>query len=142
MTTLIVNFSDRAAVLDLFRALGSLKGPHRVELKQSRETRSQRANRYWFGVIVEMFRDYNRDQGVELSKKEAHAALKLAVLPPREIINHATGEVMRLPAESHTKDVAEFGRMIDLGVVYLSELGLIVPDPYTWGGLEPAEATP
>ena len=107
-----------------------------LDLTECKDTRSQRANRYWFGVIVKMFREYNADQGIMLSADDSHTALKLILLPTREVPNHRTGEIMHVPAHSHNRTIAEFGDLIEAGVAFLSELGLIVPDPYTYGGVE------
>ena len=105
----------------LTRHLGSLKGK-RVEItvKPWRNRRSDRASRYYFGVVVPLIAEY-----CGYDKQEMHELLAMRFLRIED--DPITGA----PRRKHTPDTdsAEFAGYVDNCIRLGTELGIYIPQP-------------
>ncbi len=105
-------------------------GAVELVLKKSFNRRSGDQNGYYWGVVIECFRDGYLDcYGEPCSRNEAHIFLKQKY-NYHEMVNHKTGEVERIISDSRNLDTAEFHQYIELCRAFIQEwFGITVPDP-------------
>lgn len=116
-------------------ALAPLQGTYRVTAEPTRETRSNRANRYYWGVVVASFFEFLREQDYEIRDPgEAHEIIKAKLLPSREVRKPGTELVVaRLPPTTHDMDVSQFHDFVERARAWLlDKLGIDTPDPGAW----------
>ena len=77
----IFDLSDLTTKRKLMVQIGAMTGPHRVEIKKFRKTRSERANAWWWAAVIPAFQEYEREQGNERTPDQCHTIIKLALLP-------------------------------------------------------------
>ncbi len=91
-----------------------------VVFKRHREKRSDRANRYYFGVVIPLIADYC---GYE--RDEMHEALAMKFLRIEDDPITGTPRRQRTPKT----DSKEFAEYVDRCRRFATELGVYVPDP-------------
>jgi hypothetical protein len=137
----IIDFADRNAKGEFLRALslklGVLTGSWKYEeddrgnfsVRRWRPRRSNQANAYYWAAVVPAFQAFLRDQGQFFTKDEIHEFLKAKLLPPRELIDPKTGEVLgTLPARSSEMDSDAFARFVNDVIDWLASMfGIVVP---------------
>lgn len=110
--------------------LSTLKGkPVDFWVEEQQETRSDRANRYLWGVV---YRAISKD--TEQDKESVHEAMKQRFLGDSSVVfvNPQTGEVeeRRVVGSSRKLKVHEFYLFVENVRLFASEwLGLVIPDP-------------
>lgn len=132
MIRAILNLSDVQTKRRLLAQVGALTGEWSVELKRWRPTRSNRVNALYHVSRVEALREFFSAQGQEFTHDECHAMLRDELIPPKEVLDTNTGEViMRLRGSSATLNTEEFSAYLERVDARLAELGIVIPDPPT-----------
>lgn len=126
-----IDTDDAATIREWQVRLGTLKGKGRYRIKFEPEgtSRSNQANRYYFGCVVAALQEYARQQGDVMDKDEAHETLKRECGLRREIVNYDTGHVLKSLkswADYSTEEGAEY---IDRCIGWLGQMGVVVPEP-------------
>lgn len=129
MQDLVIDMSnprEKAMVLEKIRGL---QGMHRISVKQHRQRRSDRQNRYYHPCFVQPFADFLRGQGYGVSDHDAHVILKERFLK-RSLVNEKTGEVLEYTKSTADLDTQEFNEYLDACRVFLQDYaGIQVPEP-------------
>lgn len=113
------NPAEKRMVLERIR---KLRGLQQIDIKSRRFVRSLSANRfYWVAVVGSLTDHLSEEWGETVKPEQAHEHLKRMFLPPRELVNKQTGEVMELPATTTTLDTAEFSEYVDRCTKWLGE---------------------
>lgn len=116
---------------DFYEALKNLKDG-RVILTVSKlyNKRSMVQNAYYWGVIVNEFREgYREMTGEDITAEEAHEVLK-EKCNGKEIVNQKTGEVMSVGKTTTTMTTVEFMEYFSRCRGFILEwFGRIVPEP-------------
>lgn len=126
----IVNLDNEREKNMLLQHVRSLRGMHRVSVKQYRPKRSDRQNRFYHPCIVAPFAEWAREQGNEITDEEAHEFLKAKFLTV-EVVDK-NGEIIGTTVRSTTSlDVKEFAEYVDKCIRFLNEFCEIqVVEPY------------
>lgn len=124
------NLDDAATKRRLMAAVGGLRGLYRVRLEPADPCRTNAANRYYWGVVVEAFASYLLDQGDAIhatrAAEMAHEILKQKFLP-KTFVDRTTGEALTVGGSSAELSVDEFSRYLDACSVWLGEMGIVLP---------------
>lgn len=129
----LMNFSERSAKQSLAMQIGTFTGEYHVTIKPVKPSRTGRQNRFLFGVVYRLFREFMREQGESVTTEEAHEFFKVRFGLRRQMHDPATGELVELIRSSTTYDPGEMGTYIDLVSAFLDELGVVVPPPGDYG---------
>jgi hypothetical protein len=92
-----------------------------------KELRSLRANAYYHVAVVKSFYEYRRNQGESCTQDDCHELLKL-LHNPGEFHDPVSGEVIRIGLTTRT-DSPEFSAYVSRCIMWLSEMGVVVPEP-------------
>lgn len=112
-----VDFSDPGTRQLFFGFLKTLEGKYRVTVTKYRKNRTKDQNSWYHVAIVEPFREWLIETGIEVDGREpdhddAHEMLRDRFLPERDAVNKATGEVFgkRRPTTTdlNTKEFSEY----------------------------------
>ena len=99
-----------------------------VLVKRQRATRSQQANRYYWGVVVEMLHEHTG-----YTPEEVHELLKMRFIPKRLAVCNGNGVVQDefvLGGSTREMDTEEFGAYVEEICQWAAQdLDLIIPDP-------------
>ena len=129
MQDLVIDMSnprEKAMVLEKIRGL---QGMHWISVKQHRQRRSDRQNRWYWPCFVRPFADFLRGQGCGVSDEDAHEILKARFLK-RSILSEMTGELLEYVRSTTDLDTQEFNEYLDACRVFLQDYaGIQVPDP-------------
>lgn len=131
--SIIVNFDSLDAKRQLLARIGGLKGVWRIELAPYRPKRSNEANRYYWGVVVDALFQYLSAQDFEITHREqAHELLKQRFLVA-DVVNKETSEVIGKRTRSTTElTTAEFSHYCDACRQWLLDffgIAVIEPEP-------------
>lgn len=124
-------FRDGKLKADTFKeALRRLTGkPVVLTVSEFRETRSNQANRYYWGVVVELIHDALNDAGWEVTKEGTHDMLKFRFLREDKPIGN-DGEFITTIKSTSELDTMEFGEYIEHCVRFAAEyLNTVIPPP-------------
>jgi hypothetical protein len=115
----------------LIDSIGPLAGLYECRIEPRKNTRSSQQNRYFHGVIVEMFYQFLRDQDYDAASPEAAKGFLKAKFLLHELVNPETGEVIGRRVKSTAElSSEEFGDFIDRARAWLADFfGLVIPDP-------------
>jgi len=116
----------KPVALEAFRCAMRQFPPGRVSIRVEVDRGARRTNaqnRYWHGVVIPLFAAHCGNDHADM--KEI-LALKLL---PREVVDHATGEVSIVPGHTSRLTSAEFNDLIMRAQQLGAELGIYVPDP-------------
>lgn len=131
-----IDLDDMRAKRAFVTEIGSMTGMWQFAWKPYRERMSERARGYYFKVICQALVNYVRDQGEHMTKDQAHAKLKEKNLPAAQFVNAQTGEIETIPPSISRFDTAEGSEYIEKCIVWLAEMGVVVPEPSMYGGME------
>lgn len=103
-----------------------------ITIQKKRITRSLPQNRYYFAVVVTMIQERFKELGHEgITKELTHEYLKGRYLF-KEVINEATGEVLKLPLSTTELTKSEFSEYIENVIKFASEsLDIFIPEAGT-----------
>lgn len=125
----IINFDEPLQRASIAREIQSLRGLQRVTICRAAPRRSDRQNRYYWPCFVGSLFDYCVAQGDEITRDEVHELFKAKFLR-RTIVNKSTGEIIGQAIASTTDlTTVEFNEYLDKCARFLSEMGIIVPEP-------------
>jgi hypothetical protein len=117
--------------------VATLSGPVVLTVETAEEKRSDEANRYWFGAIVDFFRkvwseQYRKPFGrPDYTKEEAHGAL-VEIILGFEDGPHGT----RIRKRTRDLTRSDFSRLIDEGKqMAWQDYQVRIPDPDEWKAL-------
>ena len=126
-----LNLSDPNTKRNLMVRIGSLSGPYALDLRPIRPTRSQQQNRFYWGVLVESFRQAQADQGVYPSSELVSTLFKVKCggLVER-MFSKTTGELLVEDFRSTTTySVDEMSEYLERVIAYLAtEHNIVVPE--------------
>lgn len=128
-----INFDKPEQIAAFYRVLAALrgKGEHRIGICRQRKRRSDQQNRYYRGVFCPMLGDYMRDQGEMVDDEAAHEVLAGMFLK-RKFTDKQTGEVIEYRISTTKLSTVEFNEFLERCAQWLSELGMVVPEPSVW----------
>lgn len=116
---------------DTFReALRALDGKAvALTVEEYREKRSNQANRYYHGIVVDLIHRALIDGGWEITREGTHEMLKFRFLRVDKPIGN-DGEYVTLVRSTTELDRQEFGDYIEACVRFAAEyLGVVIPPP-------------
>lgn len=113
------------------RALGARGVPVVLTVEEDKGSRSSQANRYYWGVVVELIHAGLKDLGHEVSREGTHELLKFRFLKEDKPIG-SDGEFITTVRSTSELDKEEFGAYIEHCVRFASEyLNVVIPEPGT-----------
>lgn len=129
----VFDFDSPVVQRQVAAALRGMKGLNRVTVKPVRETRSTRANGYYFAAVVTPFFEFLRDQDERVtSREQAHIELKRQVLGTVAV--RIGNVVSRIVPDTHDMDSATFADYVDRCRAFLSnQVGIETLDPSEYG---------
>lgn len=128
--TRILNLSNRDQRDRLHRYIDQMNKVCKVTVKPIPKRRSIEANAYYWGVVIQEFSKFLKDQGEWYTDEEVHEMLKYKFLR-RSVVNRKTGEVISEVTMSTAKlSTSDFAEYVDRCCVWLNEMfGIQVPAP-------------
>lgn len=136
------DFNSKKSKGKLWEAMRKLNGLQRIEIKRYFRRRSDQQNRYYWGVHVELFRQWiSENWGQEYDADTAHDILKRTLLgvQKKSIVSVETGEEkeVELPPSTATLNTADFTEYLDrVTELLVHYCGIEVPTPETFYGSE------
>lgn len=115
----------------LVKLFSGLTGRFTITIEKTKRKRSDRQNRFFHGVIVEMF----SDRLLELGWREAKSKVWTKEYIKKEVLmkdyyNELTGEVKSMPGKTSELSTSEFKELVADCQQYAAEnLDLYIPDP-------------
>lgn len=103
-----------------------------ITIQKKRITRSSQSNRFYWGVCVTMIQERFKELGHEgITKELTHEYLKGRYLF-KEVINEATGEVLKLPLSTTELTKSEFSEYLEQVIKFAAEsLDIVIDSPNT-----------
>jgi len=101
-----------------------------LSLKEYRNTRSNRQNAYYWGVLVSRITDVMREAGNDMDSEDVHSYLKREIGKLNRVAVLPSGEVIKIPgstARLNTKEFEDYTEKIRAWSA--SVLGIILPLP-------------
>jgi hypothetical protein len=133
MKELILDLSNFQVKAQLLNHIRSLEGKFRIKIVKEHKRRSDQQNSYYHAVIVDLFGDWLRENGYDLTNDDAHEMLRDRFLR-EDVIAPATGEIIGSRNKSTTKlSTVEFIEYNEKCAQWMAEFcGIVVPppDPY------------
>jgi hypothetical protein len=133
MPRLLADIKDNKLYLDQdyesYEALKELEGKRvEVTIKEYKNTRSNRANRYYWGVVIPSVFKAFADVGIKLvNPEQAHEAMRIKFLMEEIQVGE---ESFRVPKSTSRMKTDEFANYIFVIVDYLREYyNFVVPEP-------------
>lgn len=119
------------AVREFAAFVGKATGVYEFDGEPKKNTRSLQQNKWYWGVIVQLFYEFLRDQDYEITSPDAAHGFIAAKLLREELINPATGEVIGRRIRSTTElSTAEFSDYCERARAWLADFfGIVCPDP-------------
>lgn len=130
MTERTLDLSDYAQKALLLDHVRSLQGEYRVTIVKKVKRRSGEQNAYYFGVIVDLFADWLRSQGHDVTDNDAHEMLKSRFLK-KSLVDEKTGEIIGEYTDSTAlQSTIEFSNYWERCAQWMAEFcGIVVPEP-------------
>jgi transcription antitermination factor NusG len=133
MPKLLANIQDQKLYLDQdyesYEALKELDGKRvEVTIKEFKNTRSNRANRYYWGVVIPSVFKAFAEVGIKLvNHEQGHEACRIKFLMEEIQVGE---ESFRVPKSTSRMKTDEFANYIFVVVDYLREYyNFVVPEP-------------
>jgi hypothetical protein len=101
-----------------------------IVIKEQKRQRSNKQNRYYFGVIVMMVTEMFREAGNYVGAEEVHDFLKEHVGNLRQIIVTPDGEVLKILGSTTKLSTQEFEVYMEKVRAWAAGFGLIIPLPH------------
>lgn len=124
-------YKDGRWHFDSFKeALRSLQSrPVVLTVREFKGTRSNQANRYYWGIVVELIHHALNESGIEVSREGTHELLKLRFLREDKPFG-AAGEFITMVKSTTELDRDEFATYIEKCKQFAAEyLNINIPDP-------------
>lgn len=104
----------------------------KISVKENKETRSQRSNRYLWGVVYATIRNHVMDsKGDVYTVEEIHEHYKHRFLIPE--VKTVMGKEMKLYRTTTKMTKKEFSDYLELVIYAAAEIGCVVPPPdFQW----------
>lgn len=134
MFAAVIDFQNDADKRKLWGVLKHCSGKQRVEICRHRQRRSDRANRYYWGVVVPAARQaLYETQGEMFDPEESHEFLK-ALFLSKPIVDKRTGELLATVVGSSAKlNTEQFSDYVEKVRLWLADYaGVILPDAETF----------
>ena len=133
----IIDLSNPREKSMLRAHISALEGKYRVTITKERKRRSDAQNRYYWACIVDLFGEWLRNNGNDLTNEDAHEMLRDRFLH-EDVTLPATGEIIGSRNRSTSKlTTVEFIDYNERCAQWLSEFcGLIVPAPNPYYNVE------
>lgn len=133
----LLNLSDRETKRRLIAAVSAMQGIVEVTIKPVRMTRRQRANRFYFGCVVDPVQQYLTSQGQFINKLEAHDLIKMNVLP-KDVFDPRTHDLIgTIPGPSRGLSIPEFAEFTERAIHYVGDMfNIEVANPDAFFGKE------
>lgn len=113
-------------------ALSALKArnvPVVLTVEEYKDKRSNQANRYYWGVIVELIHRALNEGGFEVSREGTHDLLKFRFLKEDKPLGE-DGEFITVIKSTTELDKEEFGAYIERCIQFAAEyLNVVIPEP-------------
>lgn len=100
-----------------------------VTLKQVKRKRSNRQNRYYWGLVVPLIRQMFEDGGNVVDEDEIHGFLKEHVGKLTKVIIDPSGTRRKVVRSSTETDTAEFEDYLTKVRAWAAEMGCSIPEP-------------
>lgn len=117
---------------EVFKAVLKLAdGDYTITVKKSRNTRSDRQNRYLWGVVYPHLLQGFTDAGWDeiTNEEQIHEICKAKFLTT-EAVNKQTGEIMNYPLSTAKMDTIQFATYVDQIIAFALEyLNTVIPQP-------------
>ena len=133
MLDIVVDFNIAQERSMLWSQMRSLRGKHRISVKQYREKRTDRQNRFYWPCFVVPFGRFLREQGELITDDDAHEMLKLKFL--RIVVQDAKAGDLECTRSTTALTKEEFNDYLDRCSQWLNEMfGIVTPEPevYHW----------
>lgn len=138
MTELVINPKDQRAMAEfqakLMAALRAKPIRYKVTIVEYREKKTDAMRRFYHVACVNLFVEFEREQGNVVSHESAHEMAKAMFRKKVPIVNLHTGEVVgERPQAGGEMSNAEWHEYIELYIAWLADaVGLIVQDSRDW----------
>ena len=117
---------------EVFKAILELvDGDYTITVKKSRNTRSDRQNRYLWGVVYPHLLQGFIDAGWDeiTNEEQIHEICKAKFLTI-ETVNKHTGEIVNYPLSTSKMDTLQFATYVDqIADFALENLNIVIPQP-------------
>jgi hypothetical protein len=126
---MLINFDNLDEKRRFMQHVGTLRGLFTVKLEPRKRQRTLDQNSfYWAAFIPGWLSWYRHNEGdPTITALDAHYALMAAVLPPREILNKETGEIVTSTNHRSSKmTVEEFSVYLDKARIFLWDFANIL----------------
>jgi hypothetical protein len=124
-----IDFDNPRAKRDVLTEFGALTGLWTISGKRASPKMRDRARGYYFGVVCKSLMLYVAEQGQDMTKDQASAVFKEKFLLPQTFTNLVTGEEETIPPSITRLDTHEGWVFVQKCIVWLSEMGVYVPEP-------------
>jgi hypothetical protein len=124
----LVNFDNFEEKRDFMRRAGTLRGLYVVKMEPRKRQRTLDQNSFYWAAYIPSWLAWYRDNEGDptITALDAHYALMAAVLPPREIVNKETGEIIQSTNHRSSKmTVEEFSVYLDKARIFLWDFARI-----------------
>jgi len=110
-------------------ALRGFDGPVMLTVQRLKGGRSSQANRYYWGVVVELIFKALKEGGIEITREGTHELLKMRFLTT-DLRLGVEGEVVTMMRSTTELAQDEFGAYIEHCVQFAAEyLNVVIPGP-------------
>lgn len=101
-----------------------------VEVIERPKTRSERQNRYYWGVVIPIMIKGFQDLGYDVTKDDVHDFNKKE-FNFEEIVNEGTGEIIKMPRSTTVIEIGEFNKTFISKIQQFAAefLSCYIPDP-------------
>jgi hypothetical protein len=97
--------------------------------------RSNKANNYYWGVVIENVRDAMRKDGVHITPEQLHHYFCTLFIPV--VVPTAHGEALTLPGRSSKLPAKEYGEFVEACIMWAWEnMNIVIPEPNTQTQIE------
>lgn len=129
----ILNLDEPTIKRKLMTSVGALGGLYEVKMRPKRDTRSTRANAYYFAAVVKPFFEFLRDQEPTITEPiQAHTELKRQILGTM-VINIGSTQA-RVVKTTHKMDMNQFWDYVERARAWLAtQVGVTTLDPGEFG---------
>ena len=137
MTEIVVNTKDpndrRTLLSKVTAAVNAKPGRYLIRISQYRETANDAMRRYYHVAIVNIFMQFQHDQGEMHSHDQCHEFLKDLFRPKIAKVHLLTGEVTGERNAGWSEMTTEQrSAYLENCIQFCAELGLIVQQPTHW----------
>lgn len=117
--------------IKLVNQINKLEGLYEVSIKQRRQTRTLRQNKYYWVAVCAPFAEWLRESQGDpfIDSEQAHEVLKMEILGHKEIVNTDTGSIIQVPPRTRDLTTMEFWDYVENASAFLASFCEIVVIP-------------